>query len=36
MDYMRKNYAKLEDQVYEEENPDKFKDENMYRYHENT
>ena len=36
VDYMRVNYGKPEDQVYEEDNPGKFKDENMYRYHENT
>ena len=33
---MRGNYAKLEDQKYDPDNPEKFNDENMYRYHENT
>ncbi len=36
VDYMRRNYAKLDEQVYDEDHPDKFKDENMYKYHDNT
>ena len=35
-DYMRKKGTKLENLEYEKDNPDKFKDENMYKYHENT
>ena len=36
IDYMRANYDKLDQQVYDEDDPDKFKDENMYKYHDNT
>lgn len=36
IDYMRGQYPKPESQEYDENNPDKFKDENMYKYHENT
>ena len=35
-DYMRSQYPKIDDQKYDIDNPDKFKDENMYKYHENT
>lgn len=35
-DYMRKNYPKIDEQEYDPDNKDKFKDENMYKYHENT
>ena len=34
--YMAENGAKVEELEYEEDHPDKFKDENMYKYHENT
>ena len=34
-DYMRKDYTNI-DMKYEPDNEDKFKDENMYKYHENT
>ena len=36
VDYLREHYANPEDAKYDENNPDKFKDENMYKYHENT
>ena len=29
-------YGKLEEQEFDEDNPNKFKDENMYKYHDNT
>ncbi len=33
---MRTNYKNVETLEYEKDNEDKFKDENMYKYHENT
>ena len=35
-DYMRGQYSGPENQVFDEKKPDQFKDENMYKYHENT
>lgn len=35
-DYLRKEYPKLDDVEYDPDNADKFKDENMYKFHENT
>ena len=35
-DYMRSKYPKLEEREYDAANEDQFKDENMYKYHENT
>ena len=35
-DYMRREYVGIENLEYSKENEDKFKDENMYKYHENT
>ena len=36
VDYLQSHYAAKLDDKYDENNPDKFKDENMYKYHENT
>ena len=33
---MRKKGQKVSDVEYDANNADKFKDENMYKYHENT
>ena len=35
-DYMQREYANPETLQYEKDNEDKFKDENMYKFHENT
>ena len=35
-DYMRKEYPKLEDLEYKPDEKQQFKDENMYKYHDNT
>ena len=35
-DYLRKEYPKLDDVEYDPDDADKFKDENMYKFHENT
>jgi len=35
-DYLRKEYPKLDEVEFDPEDADKFKDENMYKFHENT
>lgn len=35
-DYMRTQGQKISEVEYDPNNADKFKDENMYKYHENT
>ena len=36
VDYLRKHYTNPEELKHDENKPDQFKDENMYKYHENT
>ena len=35
-DYMRENNKSLNELQYDQNDPDRFKDENLYKYHENT